>query len=188
MINLEMQVLNRGNWPERSLQYLCRSFDQLNKGQEYLEVRPVIQVCFLDFMLFEQYPEFFSTYMFMNIKNNLIYSDKLKLHVVDLTCIEKATVEDKAKGVERWARLFKARTWEEIKMLAAENSFLEEAAETVYELSAEEMVRLQCEAREDFYRQQNYMKQKMEKLEEDKAALEAEVARLKAIIAGKKME
>ena len=33
LINLEMQVANEHNWPERSLIYLCRSFDQLERGQ-----------------------------------------------------------------------------------------------------------------------------------------------------------
>ena len=32
LINLEMQVANRLNWPERSLSYLCRRFDQLGGG------------------------------------------------------------------------------------------------------------------------------------------------------------
>ena len=35
IINLEMQMQNERNWEERSLSYLCRSFDQLYAGQEY---------------------------------------------------------------------------------------------------------------------------------------------------------
>ena len=42
LINLEMQVANEFNWPERSLSYLCRSFDQLYSGQSYIDVLPVI--------------------------------------------------------------------------------------------------------------------------------------------------
>ena len=90
----------------------------------------------------------------MNTKNHKIYSDKLSLHVVDLTQIDNATEEDRLRGIDYWARLFKATTWEEIKMLASNNSFLTEAAETIYQLSAEDKIRLQCEAREDFYNQQ----------------------------------
>ena len=63
VVNLEMQVLNLGNWPERSLGYLCRSFDSLSRGQDYIETKSVIQVCFLDFTLFPETPEFFGTYM-----------------------------------------------------------------------------------------------------------------------------
>ena len=31
--NLEMQVINNNDWPERSLTYLCRCFDNLQKGE-----------------------------------------------------------------------------------------------------------------------------------------------------------
>ena len=51
-LNIELQVINKGNWIERSMVYLCRSFDQLNKGQDYVEVKPVIQICIQDFPLF----------------------------------------------------------------------------------------------------------------------------------------
>jgi len=166
-VNLEMQVLNHGNWPERSLLYLCRSFDQLNKGEDYLHVKPVIQVCFLNFTLFEDNREFFSTHMFTNIKNHRIYSDKLKLLVVDLTCIELATEEDKNRHTDRLAKLFKATTWEEIKMLASNNSMIENAAETIYRLSADEAIREQCEAREDYYRLQRTVQKELEQSREE---------------------
>lgn len=68
-INLEMQILNYNNWTERSLTYLCRSFDHLEKGSDYIDVKPVFQISFLNFSLFPDYPEFFSTYKFLNIKN-----------------------------------------------------------------------------------------------------------------------
>ena len=161
-VNLEMQVLNHGNWPERSLLYLCRSFDQLNKGEDYLHVKPVIQVCFLNFTLFEDNREFFSTHMITNIKNHRIYSDKLKLLVVDLTCIELATEEDKDRHTDCLAKLFKATTWEEINMLASNNSMIENAAETIYRLSADEAIREQCEAREDYYRLQRTVQKEIE--------------------------
>ena len=104
--------------------------------------------------------------MFKNVKNSLIFSDKLKLFVVDLTRIDMATEEDKAQGIDHWARLYKATTWEEIKMLSSKDSCLAEAAETAYQLSAEETIRMQCEAREDYYRQQRYIQKKMKRLEE----------------------
>ena len=31
-INIEMQVINEHNWPERSLSYLCRTYDNLNSA------------------------------------------------------------------------------------------------------------------------------------------------------------
>ena len=65
LINLEMQVLNKYNWPERSLSYLCRSFDQLNTGDYYQSTKPAIQIGLLDFTLFPEHPEFYATYKLM---------------------------------------------------------------------------------------------------------------------------
>lgn len=69
LINLEMQVTNEHNWAERSLSYLCRTFDQLYQGQDYEEALPVHHIGFLDFPLFPDYPEFYATYQMLNIKN-----------------------------------------------------------------------------------------------------------------------
>lgn len=67
-INLEMQVINKHNWTDRSLSYLCRSFDQLYRGNDYEEAIPVIHIGFLDFTIFPSYPEFYSTHKLMNVK------------------------------------------------------------------------------------------------------------------------
>ena len=69
-INLEMQVENYDNWPMRSLSYLCREFDDLQRGEDYANVRTVYQVGFLDFTLFEDHPEFFAAYQMRNAKDN----------------------------------------------------------------------------------------------------------------------
>lgn len=164
LINLEMQVENLYNWEERSLSYLCRTFDQLQKGEEYSSAKPVIHISFLDFTPFPEYPEFYASYQFMNEKNHHIYSDKLTLRVVDLRQIELATAEDQASGLEHWARLFKASTWEEIRMIAKKDENLLEATETLYTLNADELVRKQCEARADYYRLHNSINRRMEEL------------------------
>lgn len=180
IVNLEMQIINYGNWPERSLGYLCRSFDHLNSGQDYMDTKKVHQICFLDFTLFPENPEFYANYMFLNIKNRKIYSDKIKLSVVDLTKISLATEEDKLYQIDAWASLFKATTWEELKMITKDNEYLKEAAETAYQLSAEEAIRLQCEAREDFYRQQRYVEHKIASLTKENTAAKEEITQLRA--------
>ncbi|MBQ8559582.1 MAG: Rpn family recombination-promoting nuclease/putative transposase [Tyzzerella sp.] len=175
-INLEMQVENKHNWVDRSLAYLCRSFDQLYQGQEYEEALPVIHIGFLDYTLFPDDPEFYATNMLMNKKSHRIYSDKFKLSVVNLTQIELATEEDKAYQIDYWARLFKAKTWEEIKMLAEKSEFLQEAAQSVYVANADEIVRQKCRAREEAERHERTMKRKMEKLEEENETLQKDNA------------
>ena len=35
-VNIELQLINYGNWAERSVGYLCRSYDNLNHGDDYI--------------------------------------------------------------------------------------------------------------------------------------------------------
>ena len=79
LINLEMQVLNEYNWPERSLSYLCRAYDQLYRGQDYEEALPVVHIGIMDYTLHPSHPEFYATYKMLNVKNHLLYSDKFTL-------------------------------------------------------------------------------------------------------------
>lgn len=152
VLNLEMQVLDKLNWPDRSLVYLCRSFDQLEHGQDYQETHPVIHISFLDYTLFKDSPEFYSTYKLINVKNHQIYSDKFTLSVLNLSRIDLATEEDKKYQIDHWARLFKAATWEEIHMIASENDSISEASDTIFRLSAEADIRKRCLDREEYYR------------------------------------
>ncbi len=178
LVNLEMQVANEGNWPERSLSYLCRSFDNLNAGMHYAELKPAIHISILDFILFPDIPEFYSSYFLMNKENHTVYSDKLCLSVLNLPQIHLATEIDKAYHLDYWAALFRATTWEEIKMIASENDMIQEAAETMYRLSQNEKVRLQCEARERYYRDQKtrqYQMEKMKEIEKKMGSMEMEL-------------
>ena len=169
IINLEMQVVNLNNWQDRSLSYLARNFDHLKKGEDYKLTHPVIQIGLLDYTLFPNHPEFYSTYQFLNVKNHTLYSDKWRISVLDLSRIDLATEEDRQYQLDYWAALFKAKTWEELQMLAQDNHYFKEASETVYQLTQEEQIRQQCLAREDYNRT-------MKGIENDFAALKANLA------------
>ena len=145
IVNLEMQLNNYNNWPERSLGYLCRNFDNLNKGDDYSDTKAAIHIGFLDFTLFPNLPEFHATYKIQNIKNHNIYTDKFILHVIELNSIQMATKEDRDYEIDKWASLFKATTWEDIRMLIDDNPTLESAAETLYQLNMDEQLRETCE-------------------------------------------
>ncbi len=151
-INIEMQVLNNNDWPERSLTYLCKAFDNLQEGQDYIDVTPAIHIGILDFTLFPEHPEFYAHYAMKNIINNNIYSDKLLLNVLDLNQIHLATDEDIACGLQHWARLFKAKTWEELQMLASEYEVFEDITDTMQQALADKKTRMECEARERYER------------------------------------
>lgn len=166
LINLEMQVANEGNWPDRSLSYLCRAFDNLNEGENYGDLKPAIHIGILDFTLFPEHPEFYSSYLMMNRKNYTVYSDKLCLSVLNLPQIHLATQTDRDYCLDFWAALFQSTTWEDIKMIASKNEAIQEAAETMYRLSQDEKVRLQCEALDRYYRNQRTHQAQLEKIKQ----------------------
>lgn len=75
----------------------------------------------------------------------------MTLSVVNLSRIDLATDDDKEHHIDKWAALFKAKTWEELKMIAANNEYLTEASETIYQMSADERIRKICRDREEYY-------------------------------------
>jgi predicted transposase/invertase (TIGR01784 family) len=173
VINLEMQLRNLGNWIDRSLNYLCRLYDDLSSGQDYNETMSAIHIGFLDFTLFDDKPEFYATYKMMNVKNSNIYSDKFVLSVVDLSKIELATEEDKAYGIDKWAELFKATTWEELKTMAAQNTVFEDVAKSMFMYSCNKDVLEQC-------RKVEYDQKYVKHLNDDIKSLKADNDELKA--------
>jgi len=151
-IDLEMQVKNEHNWPERSLIYTCRTFSSLNKGEAYADVKSVIHIGFLNFELFPDNPEFYSIFQLLNAKNYKKYSDKFTISVINLNRTDLATDEDKAYNIDYWARLFKATTWEEIRMLAEKNEGIREAGETMFRYVYDDYESALCEMREEYRR------------------------------------
>ena len=178
IINLEMQVLDLKDWPERSLSYLARSYDNVAKGDEYINVKPVYHIGFLNYTLFQKYPEFFARYRMMNIKNHNLYTTKFNLYVVDLTQIELATQEDVDTGLVYWTQVFKAKTWEELRQMAERNQELQEATEALYVYNQDEIVKEKCRARQDYYNHERGTQKRLEEarlaLEESKAVIETQ--------------
>ena len=182
-INLEMQIVNYKNWPERSLSYLCRRFDNVSKGKDYITVKPVYHVGFLDFTLFEDHPEFFGKYQMRNSKDKYLYTDKFNLYVVDLNHTELATDEDRVSGIDTWAKLFKATTWEEIKMITKDNPSMNSTAESIYLSNSDFEIRERCRAREDAIIHEKLMNEKIEAQAETIASQAEEINRLKKLLA-----
>ncbi len=152
IMDIEMQILDKGNWPVRSLAYLSRSFDQLEKGDSYQRVKETIHIGILDFTP-KGFPDrLYLDYYFYNLDTAHKYSDKMSIRVLQLNQLGKDEDEAGMPELYRWAQLFKAETWEEMRMLAEKNAAIKECVVTYKELTADERARMEAEAREDYYR------------------------------------
>ena len=181
-INLEMQVVNYNNWPERSLSYLCRRFDNVARGEDYSSAKPVYHIGFLDYTLFENHPEFFAKYQIRNAEDGFLYTDKFNLYVIELNSTDIATAYDKRLGIDKWARLFKATTWEEIKMIAEENPKMNSTAESMFLSNSDFAIQEQCRAREDAIAHEQYQLQKLAQQDEAIKKQSDEISRLKKLL------
>ncbi len=162
-INLEMQLRNQGNWQHRSLAYLCREFDSLDHGDDYDDVKPSYQVGFLGFTLFEDHPEFCARYQLRNEKDGYLYTDRFNLIVIELMHEDFATEEDIAFGIDKWVRLFKAKTWEDLKMVAQDNPYMTSTLESMYISNTDRNILKVAREREEFLRSQTHKDEKLKK-------------------------
>ncbi len=183
IVNLEMQVTDQKDWEARSLYYLCRNYTNLKPGEPYDSALPAYHIGLLDYSLFPKDPEFLSCYYFQNVRSHHVYSRNLSLYVVDLTHIELATKEDRRYGTDRWARLFKSTTWEEIKMLATQDDVFKSVATDIYQLSEDDRIRMQIEAREDWLRRENGRKRREAQYKKSIAEKDAQISEKDAEIA-----
>jgi len=154
IINIEIQSRFQDFWPERSITYLCRTFDHLKAGENYATIKPCLHIGILNTDLFKPSDprftgEFYSDYRLLNTITHTEYSRKFGIRVLSLNRLENASEEDKSNpnGLYQWARLFRSSTWEDLYMIAKENERMESFVGTVRQLSAEEKVAQMCEAR-----------------------------------------
>ena len=160
ILDIEMQVVDEGNWSERSLAYLCRAFDQLEKGDKYLDVKETIHIGILNFTP-QGFPEkLYLEYYFYNLDTAHKYSDKMSIRVLQLNQLKKELDEQIRPEIYNWAQLFKAETWEEMRMLAERDESIKECIFTYKELTADEKARMQSEARDDYYRRLNWAEER----------------------------
>ena len=109
--------------------------------------------------------------MLKNIKNNKVYTDKLQLSIIELNSIKLATEADRLYNLDKWAAFFKAKTWKELKSMAASNQYMEAAANTIFELSSDENIRELCRRRAEFEAYERYQNAEIEKLKRANADL-----------------
>jgi len=110
----------------------------------------------------------------------VVYTDKFIISNIDLTNIDLATDEDKKYGIDKWARFFKAKTWEEMHMLAEKDKTMDRAISGIWQLTEEEMIQEQCRAREEWIINDNRKNEIIEQQKEALAQIDEELAKYKA--------
>ena len=141
IINIEVQVDAQTYWTNRSLFYASKLLASHNPGKSYRDMLDVTHIGILNFHLFDESEGFYANYYLQNPRTGKVFSDKLRICVLDLKRIELATEEDIESGLVYWARAFRAKTWEEIQRLAEINNLFGEVGTVMYTASTEQEVK-----------------------------------------------
>lgn len=202
IINIELQIRKQSFWVRRSLLYWARAYDSLKSGDNYDKLVPTYHIGILDFTLFEDRPKFISEYRIIDVEDGYQYTDHLCIKVLELPQLD-AMEGDLSVNPDliKWARVFKADTLEELESLTIGEEVFQKMVFTLKQLSEDEKIRMQCEAREDYertlscefssgYRQGKAEQEQVTERERQRAdqaeqraeEAEAEVIRLKALL------
>ena len=160
-VNLEMQVLDEGNWNERGVYYLAENLLDLKKGEDYKNLKTTVQIGILGFDLWKAGENpFYQVYELWDTEHERVFTNKMKLCVLSLWQTEKAEERDRRSDLYDWAKALTAETWEELQELSEKNEKIKEAVETMITLTEEERVRVECirqeKAERDWINAMNY--------------------------------
>ena len=151
-VDLEVQVCNEGDYPERVMYYWAREFSSaLPAGQDYSALPRTIVISIIDFPLFEceEYHSFFQP---LETTRHTLLSDKMGFHFFELPKLPSDVGEDDMLLL--WLSLFKAETEEELeKIKEMEVPVMSQAINAYYTITASsefrEKERLRAKARHD---------------------------------------
>ncbi|MGM9937633.1 MAG: Rpn family recombination-promoting nuclease/putative transposase [Candidatus Ornithomonoglobus sp.] len=147
LVNLELQLYNHGSFKERILYYWAHSYgNQLKKNESYTDIRETITIAIVNFNLFD-IEDYHSEFTMADIKNNLILTDKCKIHFFELTKIGKQP--DSENVQKTWLQLLNAESDGDLEMLAhTENPAIQKGVRVIRNYSEDARLRNLAYSRE----------------------------------------
>ena len=151
-VDLEIQVNNEGDYPERSIFYWARAYSTaLGEGEKYSELPRTVIISIIDFELFDC-AEYHSEYQAIEVTRHTQLTDRMSLHYFELPKLPKEL--SASDGLELWLKLFNAETEEEIAEIETmEVPIMQQAIEAYRSITAtsefQEIERMRSKARHD---------------------------------------
>lgn len=147
-INIELQMRKEEYWPERSLLYWSRTYDDLKSGEDYSKLKMTYHIGIIDFDLFPNNDELYSEHMILNTRTHELYTDKFCAKVLNLKHIDNPL--GASPKIIKWAKIFKAKTLAELEKLAGQEEVFKKMVVELKKLSNDEKIKQQMEARADY--------------------------------------
>ena len=151
-VDLEIQVEDEGDYPERVLYYWAREYSTaLPAGQGYSMLPRTVHISIVNFPMFDC-AEFHSEYASLEVTRHTPLTDRMNIHIFELPKLPPSV--NKNNRLELWLSLFRAETEEELNNIESLEVPEMEQAITAYRSITvtpefREMERLRSKARHD---------------------------------------
>lgn len=151
IVNVEMQMQNRGDFKDRTLYYWSKLYSgELKTGERYTDLKQTICINILNFNLFDC-EEPYSTFKLLETKRHELLTEKCAILFFELKKVNKAINKNNRKQL--WLQLINAETEEEFEMLKETGiPEINKAIVILHELNEDETTRIMAEARDKVIR------------------------------------
>jgi len=110
-VNLEVQVEDEGDYPERSLYYWAKCYSRaLDEGEDYNDLPRTICINIVAFNLFKDTKDVHSEFRALEVTRHTELTDKMSLHYFELKKLPEVTESDAGNVLKLWLALFHAET------------------------------------------------------------------------------
>lgn len=104
---IEMQVLNKYAFDKRVMYNAAKSYaNQLDSGERYILLNPVIALTIVDFIMFDNNTEIINSFVFQEEKQKFVYNEEIKLVFLELRKFNKS-LEELENISDKWIYFIK---------------------------------------------------------------------------------
>ncbi|TBV06909.1 Rpn family recombination-promoting nuclease/putative transposase [Stutzerimonas kirkiae] len=141
LFNIEMQTRNHAGWPSRSLYYLARNLGrQLQAGDGYQRMQPVIGIHLMDFDLFEEEQACWAFELRDRQRPQVRLDRSLQLHLIELPKADRLHSQG-GSALADWILYLKHWQQEDVLMQSIESPAIKKARERLQTLSDDDEAR-----------------------------------------------
>lgn len=169
IVNIEIQVLNTKSMTDRVIFYASKMVtEQISAGQDHSTINTVIGIIITDYILMHDSHRYHNCYKLYDIETNSVFSNKLEIHTLELPKLAKNTDNSK---LFQWLSFLNAKRKEEFEMLSKNDPDIEKAYNVLKDLSADEIARMEYDARQKWLWDQRSREEAAEAIGEARGAI-----------------
>lgn len=148
IVNVEIQLSNKGDFPERSLYYWANLYSgDLKVAEKYSRLRRAICINIVDFILFNDCNIPYSEFLVLEKNRHILLTDRLAILFLELPKINSEI--DRNDHKKLWMQFLKVETEEELNMLRDTNvPEIQKAADCLHKMNADDEMRSLARLRE----------------------------------------